>query len=163
MSDASETSAPSDARTFSAIIQAAGKGGAYVTVPFDVEAVFGAKRVPVRARIDGEPYRGTLVRMGSPDHILLVRKDIREKIGKQPGDTVDVVLDKDVSERTVDVPSDLAAVLSAEPDVRAFFDGLSFTNRKEYVNWITEAKRTETRQARIAKTLALLKSGHRTR
>jgi hypothetical protein len=152
-----------DARIFSAVIQAAGNGGAYVTVPFDVESVFGAKRVPIQARIDGEPYRGTLVRMGGPDHILLVRKDIREKIGKQLGDTVDVVLEKDMSERIVELPPDLVSALDDEPQMRAFFDGLSFTHRKEYVNWITEAKRTETRQARIAKTLALLKNGHRTR
>ena len=66
--------------------------GAYVEIPFDVQEVFGAGRVPVHATFDGVPYDGLLVRMGTPGHILGVRKDIRAKIGKQPGDCVHVTL-----------------------------------------------------------------------
>ena len=66
--------------------------GAYVEVPLDVKAEFGKGRVKVRATFDGEPYDGSLVRMGTPGHILGLRKDIRKKIGKQPGDTVHVTL-----------------------------------------------------------------------
>ncbi len=66
--------------------------GAYIEIPFDVKAEFGKGRVPVHATFDGEPYEGSLVRMGTPCHILGVRKDIRAKIGKQPGDTVHVTL-----------------------------------------------------------------------
>lgn len=64
--------------------------GAYVEIPFDVKAEFGKGRVPVSAAFDGEPYDGSLVRMKTPCHILGIRKEIREKIGKQPGDTVHV-------------------------------------------------------------------------
>ena len=67
---------------FTAPIEPSGSGGAYVTVPFDVEAAFGAKRPRVQATFDGVPYRGTLVRMGGPDHILIVLQAIRERIGK---------------------------------------------------------------------------------
>lgn len=66
--------------------------GAYVEIPFDVKAVYGAMRVPVHAWFDGEPYDGSLVRMGTPGHILGIRKDIRAKINKQPGDSVTVRL-----------------------------------------------------------------------
>ena len=66
--------------------------GAYVEIPFDVKEEFGKSRVAVHAVFDGEPYDGSLVRMGTPGHILGVRKDIRAKIKKQPGDTVHVVL-----------------------------------------------------------------------
>ncbi|MFV0399730.1 MAG: DUF1905 domain-containing protein [Oscillospiraceae bacterium] len=66
--------------------------GAYVEIPFDVKAVFGKGRVPVHATFDGEPYDGSIVRMGTPGHILGIRKDIRAKIGKQPGDTVHVTV-----------------------------------------------------------------------
>ena len=66
--------------------------GAYVEVPFDVKAEFGKGRVPVHATFDGEAYEGSVVRMGTPGHIIGVRKDIRAKIGKQPGDTVQVTL-----------------------------------------------------------------------
>lgn len=66
--------------------------GAYVEFPYDVRAEFGRGRVKVHAAFDGEPYDGSLVRMGTPGHIIGLRKDIRAKIGKQPGDTVHVVL-----------------------------------------------------------------------
>jgi len=76
----------------------AGKGGAYVAFPYDIQAEFGKGRVPVRATFDGVPYEGSVVNMGlkNPDssvcYIIGIRKDIREKIGKQPGDTVRVTI-----------------------------------------------------------------------
>ena len=66
--------------------------GAYVEIPFDVQAAFGKGRVKVLATFDGVPYNGSLVRMGTPGHIIGVLKDIRAKIGKQPGDTVHVTV-----------------------------------------------------------------------
>lgn len=66
--------------------------GAYVEIPFDVKAEFGKGRVPVNATFDGEPYEGSLVKMKTPCHIIGIRKDIRAKIGKQPGDTIKVTL-----------------------------------------------------------------------
>ena len=66
--------------------------GAYVEIPFDVKETFGKGRVPVIATFDGVEYRGSLVRMKTPGHILGLRKDIRARIGKQPGDTVHVTL-----------------------------------------------------------------------
>ncbi|WP_295583078.1 DUF1905 domain-containing protein [uncultured Oscillibacter sp.] len=78
---------------FSAVIRKVPQiDGAYVEIPFDVRAVFGKGRVKVRATFDGVPYDGSLVRMGTPGHILGIRKDIRAKIGKQPGDAVRVTL-----------------------------------------------------------------------
>jgi len=68
--------------------------GAYVEIPFDVKAEFGKGRVSVHATFDGEPYEGSLVRMKTPCHILGIRKEIRAKIGKQPGDTVKVTLEE---------------------------------------------------------------------
>ena len=62
--------------------------GAYVEFPYDVRAEFGKGRVKVRATFDGQPYDGSLVRMGTPG----VRRDIRAKIGKQPGDVVSVTV-----------------------------------------------------------------------
>ena len=68
--------------------------GAYVEFPYDVRAEFGKGRVKVRATFDGAPYEGSLVRMGTPGHIIGVRKDIRSLIGKQPGDVVRVTLEE---------------------------------------------------------------------
>ena len=66
--------------------------GAYIDFPYDVRAEFGRGRVKVRATFDGVPYDGSLVRMKTPNHIIGVRKDIRQKIGKQPGDMVHVTI-----------------------------------------------------------------------
>ncbi len=78
---------------FEAIIHKVdGIDGAYIEIPFDVKATFGKGRVPVHATFDGEPYDGSLVRMQTPCHIIGIRKDIRKKIGKQPGDLIQVTL-----------------------------------------------------------------------
>lgn len=141
---------------FSATIEAADRGGAYIEIPFDVEATFGKKRVPVIATIDGVPYRGSLVRMGGECHVLGILKAIRTSIGKQAGDSVDVVLEEDVAPRVVDVPPDLREALGAKPKADHGFAALSYSHKRQYVEWITSAKSDETRQRRIAKTVATL-------
>ena len=83
--------------TFDAVIcKAPDIDGAYVEFPYDVRALFGAGRVKVHATFDGVPYDGSLVRMGTPGHIIGIRKDIRAQIGKQPGDTVRVTIQERV-------------------------------------------------------------------
>lgn len=68
--------------------------GAYVEIPFDVKEEFGKGRVKVRATFDNVPYDGSLIRMGTPCHIIGIRKDIRAAIGKQPGDVVHVTVEE---------------------------------------------------------------------
>jgi hypothetical protein len=145
--------------TFTAVIQDAGGGGAFVEVPFDVEKAFGSKKPKVKATIDGIPYRGTLVRMGTECHLLLILKSIREQIGRTFGDEVHITVEADDAPRVVAVPKDLAAALKKDRDAKALFDKLSYTHQKEYAAWIEEAKKDETRQRRIAKTLTMLKAG----
>lgn len=84
---------------FDAVIQKVpDQDSAYVKIPFDVKTEFGKGRVPVHATFDGVPYDGSLVNMGvknadgSVCHIIGIRKDIRVRIGKQPGDTIHVTL-----------------------------------------------------------------------
>ncbi len=82
----------------SLIYEAAGKGGAYVIFPYDIRTEFGRGRVKVHATFDGEPYDGSIVNMGVKNedgsicYIIGIRKDIRTKIGKQPGDQVKVTI-----------------------------------------------------------------------
>ncbi|OGN94293.1 MAG: hypothetical protein A2Z71_05055 [Chloroflexi bacterium RBG_13_50_21] len=144
---------------FQAVIESAGGGGAFVIIPFDVEKVFGQKRVKIRATIDGEPYRGTLVRMGTPHHMLLVLKEIREKIGKSFGDEVTIEFEEDLETRQVVIPADLQQAFKAAPAAQAFFNRLSYSHQREYVNWIAEAKREQTRQSRIQRTIEMLIQG----
>lgn len=147
--------------TFKATILDAGGGGAFVEVPFDVEAAFGSKRPKVKAMIEGVPYRGILSRMGGPNHILVILKEIRAKIGKSFGDEVKITVELDTEPRVVEVPKDLIKELKKHKEAKAFFDKLSYTHKREYVMWINEAKREETRQSRIAKTIEMLKKGKR--
>lgn len=65
---------------------------AYIEIPFDVLKEFGKSRVKVSATFDNEPYDGILVRMKISCHIIGIRKDIRAKIGKQPGDLIKVTI-----------------------------------------------------------------------
>jgi len=146
-------------RKFRAVIENAGGGGAYVSVPFDVEQVFGKKRVKVKATLQGEPYRGTLVRMGGPHHMLPVLKEIREKIGKSFGDEIEVVVEEDTEPRQVEVPPDMQQALESDPEAKAFFAQLSYTHQREYVRWIIEAKRDQTRHDRIHRAIEMLKQG----
>jgi len=149
-------------QTFTAIIQnasGASGGGAFVEVPFDVETAFGSKRPKVKAMIEDVPYRGILTRMGTDCHILGIRKEIREQIGKSFGDEVTITVEPDTEPRVVKVPQELKKAFKTEKEARALFDKLSYTHQKEYVTWINEAKREETRQNRIAKTIEMLKKG----
>ena len=148
-------------QTFSAVIQNAGGGGAFVEVPFDVEAEFGSKRPKIKAMIEGVPYRGILTRMGTECHLLIVLKEIRAQIGKTFGDEVTITIEPDTEPRVIEVPAELKKLFKAEKEAKAFFEKLSYTHQREYVNWINEAKREATRQNRIAKTIEMLRQGKR--
>jgi hypothetical protein len=143
--------------TFKAIIQNAGRGGAYVEIPFVVEAVFGSKRPKVKAMIEGVPYRGTLIRMGTECHILGIRKEICEQAGKTFGDEVEITIEEDLEPRIVEVPADLLQALASDSEAKACFEKLSYTHQKEYVTWIETAKKEETRKKRVTKTTEMLK------
>lgn len=143
--------------TFITIIQNAGGGGAFVEVPFDVEAAFGSKRPKVQALIEGVTYRGTLTRMGGPNHILIILKSIRAQIGKTFGDEIKVSVELDVEERVAIVPAELKRLFKSDQEAKSAFEKLSYSHQKEYVKWIDEAKRTETRAQRVAQTIKLLK------
>src|SRR6185436_17734965 len=148
--------------SFTATIQNAGGGGGFVEVPFDVEAAFGSKRPKIKALIEGAPYRGLLVRMGGPNHMLIILKGIREQIGKTFGDEVKVTVEPDTEPRVIEIPKDLMKELKKDQEAKAFFDKLSYTHRKEYVRWVEEAKKEETRQSRIFKTIEMLRKGKKT-
>jgi hypothetical protein len=148
--------------SFTAKVLEGNGGGAYVLFPYDVQAEFGTKgMVPVQATFDGVPYRGSLAKYGSPQHMLGILKAIRQQLGKGPGDKIDVVLWKDEAERTVEVPEDLAARLKKD-GLLATLEKLSFTHRKEYCRWITEAKKPETRARRVERAAEMLRNGVKT-
>jgi len=134
----------------------------YLEVPADIVASLGAgKRPAVRTTINGIAYPTRIAVYGGR-YLVGLRNDIRAAANLAAGDEVELTLELDDQPREVQLPDDLAAALAADPEARARFDALAYTNRKEYVEWVEGAKRAETRQRRVADATALLKSGRRT-
>ena len=147
---------------FQATIEPADHGHGFVFFPFDTKEEFGTRaQIRVKATFDGVPYAGSLVKYGPPHHMLPVVKTILEKIGKRPGDRVDVVIERDQSERTAEVPPEFVKAMRAG-GVLAAFEALSYTHRKEYCRWIAGAKKEETQRGRIAKSAEMLQKGVKT-
>ena len=146
---------------FTAVLQDVGRGGRWVVVPFDGKEEFGQARAPVKGTINGTPFRSRLAVYNGVTYLGL-RKEIREAAGIEVGDEVDVVVDRDDEAREVDVPPALVEALERDPRARDAFDSLAFTHRKEYADWIAEAKRDDTRERRVATAVAMLRGGTKT-
>lgn len=126
-----------------------------ITIPFDVEAVFGAKRVPVKVSINDAEYRGTVVRMCGK-YMLGIPKVFRDTAGIKAGDSIVITMERDTAERFIVPPKDFADVLSKNKTAAAAWEKLSYTHRKEHVNAFEEAKKPETRMRRIEKAIEML-------
>jgi hypothetical protein len=138
-----------------------GKTATGLQVPDDVVAALGGgKRPPVTVTVGGYGYRTTVAPMGGAYWIPLAAEH-REAAGVQAGQEVDVRVELDTAPRETPLPEDLAAAL--DDGARAFFEGLAPSHRKEWVRWVEEAKRPETRAARVEKTAEALRAGRRTR
>jgi hypothetical protein len=135
--------------------------GAYFLVPFDVPKVYGTTaQVKVRGTIDGYPYRGSIANMGE-GHCMVVKKEIRQAIGKSAGDTVKVVMEIDTEPRIVVVPEDFQQALENDTKAKETFEAFSYTHKKEYVEWIEGAKKQETRENRIKKAVEMIAEGRK--
>jgi len=148
-----------DTKTFRAKLTGEGPGGAWVflKIPFDVEKEFGTRaRVAVKGTINGFVYRTSIFPDGKGAHSMMVNKAMQEGAKAAAGETVAVTMAPDTAPRTVKVPKDLKAALAKNPAAAAVFDKLSYTHRKEFVEWIEQAKKPETRSARVEKTVAMV-------
>jgi Bacteriocin-protection, YdeI or OmpD-Associated/Domain of unknown function (DUF1905) len=132
------------------------KDASYIEIPFDVEKEFGAKRVKVKAKFNEVKYRGSIVKMGLPCYMLGITKAIRNEIGKTFGDIIKVEIEKDEEERNIELPKDFEEKLNNNSKAKAFYDSLSYSNKRNYYLWITSAKKEETRIKRIEEALVKL-------
>ena len=145
------------AKRFTADLERAGTSSAMLPIPFDVKEEFGRARPPVRVTIRGHTWRTTPAVYGGVAYIGL-NKDVRAAAGVDVGDRVRVELELDMEPRTVALPEDLRIALE-QGGLRAAFDALSFTHRREYVEWVEGAKRTDTRTRRVAETVRRVRDG----
>jgi Bacteriocin-protection, YdeI or OmpD-Associated/Domain of unknown function (DUF1905) len=118
----------------------------------------GAKRFPIVATVNGYSWRTTVARMRG-EFLVGLSRAVRQGAGVEAGDTVEVELELDTAQRDIELPQALADALARDSAARAEFDRLAYTHRKEYARWISEAKRDETRERRIARALELLREG----
>ncbi len=149
---------PMPAKRFTVELERVQKTGTMFRVPFDLEEAFGRARPPVKVTIRGHAWRTTPGVYGGAGYIGLNRA-VREATGVDAGDRVSVTIDLDKEPRTVPLPVDLRKALEAEPDAKKAFAALSFTHRREYVEWVEEAKRPETRARRVAGTVERVLEG----
>ncbi|MCR6514549.1 YdeI/OmpD-associated family protein [Clostridium sp. LY3-2] len=131
------------------IIKVEGKNASYIEIPFDVEAVYKKKRVKVKAKFDGIEYRGSIVKMGMPCFMIGITKEIREKLSKTFGDTINVEIEEDLEERVIEIPKEFEEALNKNDKAKEFFNSLSFSMKKKYINSINSAKKEETKLKRI--------------
>jgi hypothetical protein len=151
-----------DSVQFKAVIKQNGEmNAAFVEFPFSTEEIFGKKgQVKIKAVFDDKvEYRGSLVKMKSECHILGLTQEIRKQLGKTFGDEVSVSLTEDKEERVVEIAEDIVLLFNENPEAKVLFDKMSYTHRKEYIRWIEEAKKPETRENRKVKMIRMILDG----
>ncbi len=146
-------------QTFRATIQQTGKTACGIEVPEAVvDALGGSRRPAVVVTLDQYTYRSTVAPMNGGFWVG-VNAEHREASGLRPGDEVAVTLELDTAPREVEVPPELAAALAADPVARAFFDGLSYSNKRVFTLSVEGTSNPDTKARRVAKAIALMREG----
>jgi hypothetical protein len=146
------------AKRFTVTLERVGKTATMFRVPFDLEEAFGRRRPPVLVTIRDHTWRTTPGVYDGVGHVV-VNRSVKSATGVDAPERVRVTMTLDTKPRTVEVPGDLATVFEEDAAAKSAFDALSFTHRREYVEWIAEAKRPDTRARRVAGTVERVKNG----
>jgi uncharacterized protein YdeI (YjbR/CyaY-like superfamily) len=137
------------------------QGACFIRVPPEVLTTLGQrKRAPVKVTINAYSYRTTIAVYAGRSYIG-VRREVREAAGATAGQQLTVSLAYDSELRTVDLPQALRAKLEADPLAAAAFEKLAYTRKKEFVDWVTAAKKAETRQRRLGQAIRMLRGSAR--
>jgi hypothetical protein len=126
------------------------------TLPFDTRDVWGKAKVPVKVTINGYSWRSTVGNRGGIQYIV-VNAEARRSACVKAGDLVSIALQPDREKREIEVPMPLQRALGAK--LTRKLNALSFTHKKEFVVWYSEAKKEETRARRLAKMKQMLSTG----
>lgn len=136
-----------------------GKTSTGIKVPEEVVNALGkSRKPPVKVTLNGHTWRSSVAFMAG-EFWLGVSAENRQAAGVKAGDQLEVDLELDTAPRQVEVPADLAGALEREPEAKAYFEGLSYSNQRRHVLAIEGAKAAETRQRRIEKSVGMFKEG----
>jgi hypothetical protein len=143
---------------FSGRMEAGPGGGAYVEMPADVLAALGGgSRFRVTGTLNGVDFASSAMSMGGGRVCVGMHKATRQQAQVDIGDLVEIRIERDDRPRELSIPPELAEALAADPTAAAAFEKLSFSHRREYAQWIGEAKRPETRARRLDQTMERLR------
>ncbi len=141
---------------FHSTVELGGKTATGFEVPGDiVEALGSGKRPAVTITVGGHTYRTTVTPMGGR-YLIPLSAENRAASGLAAGDDITVEIELDTAPREMPAPDDLAEALTKSPEAEAFFDSLSFSHKRSYVDWVRSAKKPETRERRVAQAIELL-------
>lgn len=136
-----------------------GKTSTGVRIPNEVVEALGKSRKPaVKATVNGHTWRSSIAFMGG-EFWLGISAENREAAGVKAGDMIEVDLELDTEPRVLEIPADLTEALEREPEAKAYFETLSYSNKRRHVLAIEGAKAAETRQRRIDKSVGMFKEG----
>ncbi|HEX6502718.1 MAG TPA: YdeI/OmpD-associated family protein [Terriglobales bacterium] len=126
------------------------------TLPFDTRDVWGKAKVPVKVTINGYTWRSTVGNRGGIQYIV-VNAEARRSAGVKAGNVVTITLEADTEKREIEIPAPLQKALGAKVSQR--LNALSFTHKREFIVWYSEAKKDDTRLRRIEKMKKMLAAG----
>jgi hypothetical protein len=148
-----------DSLRLTAILQPRGPAGAFLLSDDQVAQLgAGRKAFGVLVTVNGVQLQLRVARMGGENMIGLARA-ARAAAGVELGGEYEVTVAADLAAREIEVPDDLAQALAADAQAHQAFAGLAPSHRKEFVRWITEAKRDATRADRVTKTVEMVRAG----
>jgi hypothetical protein len=126
------------------------------TLPFDTRDVWGRAKVPVKVTIKGYTWRSTVGNRGGQQYIV-VNAEARRNAGVRAGDVVTIALEPDAEKREIEIPAPLQKALGTKLTQK--LNELSFTHKKEFIVWYSEAKKDDTRARRVEKMKHMLAAG----
>jgi hypothetical protein len=143
---------------FDTTVTATGKNTGIVVPDEAIEGLGAGRRPAVIVDVNGYEYRNTVGVMGGR-HMISISAAVRKETGLAGGDPIHVTLTVAEGPREVEIPADFAAALAADPEAKAFFDGLSNSLQRFHADNVAGAKAEETRRRRIEKSIALFHEG----
>lgn len=141
---------------FRALLYDAGNGFVCLDLPREVSAKLPRGRAPVAGVLNTFPIRTSVFPTGNGSHMMLVNKAMQKGAAVAVGDTVMLRLEVDTEPRQVTLSPDVKKALAASTAARSAFEAMPYSHQKEYLEYIDEARRPETRARRIAKTVETL-------